>query len=132
VLEPLTECPIDLLDNCDPTPVYTPVDPLSVVFRPSPEFIAKMLGLPREGILLGRLYAGGFELPVEVRLPERAMYQHVLVVGTTGAGKTVLLKNMALSAIYTVRNAHSPRARSTRRLPPHSPPARDARRLPAA
>jgi DNA helicase HerA-like ATPase len=105
VLEPLTECPIDVLDNCDPTPVYTPVDPLSVVFRPSPEFIAKMLGLPREGILLGRLYAGGFELPVEVRLPERAMYQHVLVVGTTGAGKTVLLKNMALSAIYTVRNA---------------------------
>ncbi|MFZ8837539.1 MAG: ATP-binding protein [Pyrobaculum sp.] len=104
VLEPLTECPIDALD-CEPTPVYTPVDPLSVVFRPSPEFRAKMLGLPREGILLGMLYAGGFELSVEVRLPERAMYQHVLVVGTTGAGKTVLLKNMALSAIYTVRNA---------------------------
>ncbi len=105
VLEPLTECPIDVLDNCEPTPVYTPVDPLSVVFRPSPEFITKMLGLPKEGILLGKLYAGGFELHVEVRLPERAMYQHVLVVGTTGAGKTVLLKNMALSAIYTVRNA---------------------------
>jgi hypothetical protein len=51
VLEPLTECPIDVLDSCEPTPVYTPVDPLSVVFRPSPEFIAKMLGLPREGIL---------------------------------------------------------------------------------
>jgi DNA helicase HerA-like ATPase len=105
VLEPLTECPIDALNNCEPTPVYTPVDPLSVVFMPSPEFIAKMLGLSKEGILLGKLYAGGFELHVEVRLPERAMYQHVLVVGTTGAGKTVLLKNMALSAIYTVRNA---------------------------
>ena len=105
VLEPLTECPMDDLDKCEPTPVYTPVDPLSVVFRPSPELIAKMLGLPKEGILLGKLYAGGFELPVEVRLPERAMYQHVLVVGTTGAGKTVLLKNMALSTIDAVRNA---------------------------
>jgi Predicted ATPase len=105
VLEPLTECPMDALDKCEPTPVYTPVDPLSIVFRPSPELIAKMLGLPKEGILLGKLYAGGFELPVEVRLPERAMYQHVLVVGTTGAGKTVLLKNMALSTIDAVRNA---------------------------
>jgi DNA helicase HerA-like ATPase len=105
VLEPLTECPIDSVDSCEPTPVYTPVDPLSVVFRPSPEFIAKMLGLPREGVLLGRLYAGGAELPVEVRLPERAMYQHLLVVGTTGAGKTVLLKNMALSLLNEVENS---------------------------
>jgi Domain of unknown function DUF87. len=45
------------------------------------------------------------ELPVEVRLPERALYQHLLVVGTTGAGKTVLLKNMALSTLHEIRNA---------------------------
>lgn len=104
-LEPLTECPLKEVENCEPTPVYTPVDPLSVVFKPSPNFIAKMLGLPREGVLLGRLYAGGTELPVEVRLPERALYQHVLAVGTTGAGKTVLLKNMALSTLHEIRNA---------------------------
>jgi len=106
-LEPITECLIDdMLNNrCDPTPVHTPVDPLSVVFRPSPTVIAKMLGLPQDGALLGMLYVGGAELPVEVRLPKKALYHHVLVVGTTGAGKTVLLKNMALSVLHEVNDA---------------------------
>jgi len=74
-----------------------PIDPLSPVFLASPKYIAEMLQLPTSGVLLGRLYAGGRELDVEVRLPPYAVHEHVLVVGTTGSGKTVLLKNMALS-----------------------------------
>jgi len=102
ILEPLTECP---LDTCEPTNVSSPIDPLSPVFLASPKYIAEMLQLPTSGVLLGRLYAGGRELGVEVRLPPYAVHEHVLVVGTTGSGKTVLLKNMALSLYRDVEAA---------------------------
>lgn len=94
-LELITECDAG---SCDPRPVYTPIDPLSPVAKPKPDAVAELLGLPKEGVLLGKLYAGGRELAVEVRLPEHSLYEHLLVVGTTGSGKTVLLKNLALSA----------------------------------
>lgn len=102
ILEPLTECPVDEWDSCEPSSVHTPVDPLSVVFRPGPEFLEKMLGLPKEGVPIGKLYAGGRELEVDVRLPEPLLYQHLLIVGTTGSGKTVFMKNLALAILNEI------------------------------
>ena len=96
-LEPIAECPS--LNNCDPTQPASPIDPTSAVYAPSPEVIATMLGIPQNGALLGKLYVSR-ELDVDVRLPREALFTHMLVVGTTGAGKTTFLKNLALSAYW--------------------------------
>lgn len=99
-LELLTEC-VGALESCAPAPARSPVEPLSPVFRPRGEaggrFLAALLGLPRSGLMLGTLFASGIDYPVEVRLEVPVAFEHVLVVGTTGSGKTVLLKNLALS-----------------------------------
>ncbi len=86
------------------TPVYTPVDPQSPVFKPRNEFIERMLSLPTSGIRIGKLYVSGIEYDVDIRLPENILYQHLLIVGTTGSGKTVLLKNMALAVNQDLSN----------------------------
>lgn len=96
-LEPLAECAS--LENCDPTQPASPIDPTSAVYIPSPHVIATMLGIPQKGALLGRLYVNR-ELEVEVRLPQEALFTHILTVGTTGAGKTTFLKNLAISAYW--------------------------------
>ncbi|AET34138.1 ATP-binding protein [Pyrobaculum ferrireducens] len=96
-LEPLAECAS--IENCDPVQPASPIDPLSSVYIPSSEVVAKMLGIPQVGVLLGKLYINK-ELDVEVRLPPEAVFMHILAVGTTGAGKTTFLKNIALSAYW--------------------------------
>jgi hypothetical protein len=66
----------------------------------------RMLQLPREGVLVGKLYSGGEVVEdVDIRLPVHSLYEHVLVVGTTGSGKTVLLKNLALALLNEVRDS---------------------------
>ena len=99
LIEPLTECPIRDYEsgNCDPSPVHTPIDPLSIAFKPSSDVIAKLLALPADGVMIGQLYSGGRIVNVNVRIPIHTLYEHVLVVGTTGSGKTTLLKNLALA-----------------------------------
>ncbi len=82
----------------EPQPPITPLEPGSPVIVPRPEVVKKLLGIPREGVLLGYLVAGNsVRRDVDVRLPLQALYHHVLVIGTTGSGKTVFLKNLALS-----------------------------------
>ena len=106
VLELLTECPMDGFENCEPNTVHTPIDPLSIVFKPRREVLMKMLQLPSEGVLVGKLYSGGEVVEdVDIRLPIHLFYEHVLVVGTTGSGKTVLLKNLALALLNEVRDS---------------------------
>lgn len=73
-------------------PPSSPVDPQSPIFIPNRDFIKRMLGLPSEGITIGRVTEGYKELDVEVRLTSEVLRHHVLVIGTTGAGKTNLLK----------------------------------------
>ncbi|QKR00718.1 ATP-binding protein [Metallosphaera tengchongensis] len=72
----------------------SPVDPQSPIFVPKAEFLKTMLGLPDEGIGIGYVMEGYRKLDVELRLTEEVLRHHVLVVGTTGAGKTNLLKTM--------------------------------------
>ncbi|QOR94367.1 ATP-binding protein [Thermosphaera chiliense] len=62
--------------------------------------IQKILGLPTKGVFLGYVTVGDkvlFEGNAELYLPLKAFYQHILVVGTTGSGKTTLIKNMVTS-----------------------------------
>ncbi|WP_243665647.1 DUF87 domain-containing protein [Vulcanisaeta sp. JCM 16159] len=107
LIEPLTECPIKDYEanNCDPSPVHSPIDPLSVAFRPSGDTIARLLALPSDGIIVGQLYSGGRAMDVDVKVPVHTLYEHVLIVGTTGSGKTTLLKNLALALINQVRES---------------------------
>jgi hypothetical protein len=106
VLELLTECPMDGFENCEPNTVHTPIDPLSIVFKPRREVLMRMLQLPSEGVLVGKLYSGGEVVEdVDIRLPVHSLYEHVLIVGTTGSGKTVLLKNLALTLLNEVRDS---------------------------
>ena len=105
-VELISECKVDENGEFigEVTPVYTPVDPQSPVFKPRNEFIERMLSLPISGIRIGKLYVSGIEYDVDIRLPENILYQHLLIVGTTGSGKTVLLKNMALAVNQDLSN----------------------------
>ncbi len=90
-LELVVEC---VGDRCSAP--MTPVRIHSRVRRPREGEVSKMLGLPEEGIEIGSLsLPTGEELKSErVRLAEQALRHHILVVGTTGSGKTVFLKNL--------------------------------------
>lgn len=86
-------CPGDICGPpSTPVPIHVPVR------RPKPGEVGAMLGLPQEGVELGLLaLPTGEALPGEaVRLPLEALRHHVLIVGTTGSGKTVLVKEIAL------------------------------------
>ncbi len=88
----------------DVKPPTTPLEPNSPVFIPKSEVIKELLRIPKEGVLLGYLRTGTeVRKDVEVRVPLDTLYHHILVIGTTGSGKTVLLKNIALSVINEYR-----------------------------
>lgn len=78
--------------NGEVVPPSSPIDPQSPVFLPSLDFIKEMLGIPEEGVRIGKVMEGYREIEVDVKLSKEALKHHVLVVGTTGAGKTNLLK----------------------------------------
>ncbi|NPB00100.1 MAG: ATP-binding protein [Crenarchaeota archaeon] len=86
---------IECVDDRCSAPM-TPVDIHSRVRFPRDGEVSKMLGLPEHGIEIGSLsLPTGEELKSErVRLTEQALRHHILVVGTTGSGKTVFLKNL--------------------------------------
>ncbi len=99
--EPLMEARYPNLD--EPVPASTSIEPQSPVIDPNPEIISKLLGLPVDGLFLGSLaHPSGLikEGRIPVYLPYKAVLQHVLVIGTTGSGKTTLIKNV-ISSIYT-------------------------------
>jgi len=103
-VEPLVEAPAGELASggrIEPVPAVTSIEPQSPVVDPHPRVVERLLSLPGRGVLLGALAGpGGLvkEGRVPVRLPYKALVQHVLVIGTTGSGKTTLLKNMAADA----------------------------------
>lgn len=89
----------------DPQPPTTPLEPGSPVIIPKPIIVKKLLGIPDKGVLLGYLVTGSsVRRNVDIRLPLQALYHHVLVIGTTGSGKTVFLKNLALSIYHEHRD----------------------------
>ncbi len=99
--EPLMEARYP--DLIDPSPASSSIEPQSPVIDPLPWVIMRLLALPDEGILLGSLaHPAGIvkNAGIPVYLPYKAVLQHVLVLGTTGSGKTTLIKNM-VSSIYS-------------------------------
>ncbi len=94
--EPIVESELD----GEPVPASTGLEPQSPVVEPKTEVLARLLSLPGTGAVVGVL-AGPWG-PVEggrirVRLPVKAFLHHVLIIGTTGSGKTTLIKNMVAS-----------------------------------
>jgi DNA helicase HerA-like ATPase len=81
-------------------PATTSLEPQSPVVDPKPEVLERLLDLPREGVPLGALATAGSLVKngsVVVRMPLKAFYQHVLIIGTTGSGKTTAIKNLVAS-----------------------------------
>jgi Predicted ATPase len=82
-------------------PPSSPVDPQSPVFLPSRDFLERTLGLPSSGVEVGEVLEGSLpRADVKVRLTEEVLRHHVLVVGTTGSGKTNLLRLLAFRSPY--------------------------------
>ncbi|MCI2413686.1 MAG: DUF87 domain-containing protein [Candidatus Aramenus sp.] len=92
-LTPITE----MDDKGRVRPAVSPIDPQSPVFRPRPELLEKALGIPEKGIVVGKVYSGGEVIEANVRLDEFTLTHHVLLIGTTGSGKTTFLKRVVSS-----------------------------------
>lgn len=97
--------------DSEPVPATIGLEPQSPVIDPKPEVLAKLLGLRSErGPVIGSLATpsglvkGG---ALTVRLPYRALLQHVLITGTTGSGKTTLIKNM-IASMYSEWSQSTP------------------------
>ena len=107
-VEPLMEADLNLENP--PVPASTSIEPQSPVIDPRPELVGRLLNLPGEGALVGAL-ATPSELikqgSIPVYLPFKVFLQHILVIGTTGSGKTTFLKNLA-AHMYTYRTSESP------------------------
>ncbi|MEM1719198.1 MAG: ATP-binding protein [Thermosphaera sp.] len=77
------------------------IEPQSPVIKlENTQAIQKVLGLPVKGVFLGHVTVGDkvlFDGNAELYLPLKAFYQHILLIGTTGSGKTTLIKNMVSS-----------------------------------
>lgn len=84
------------------------IEPQSPIIKPKPRILEKILGLPSEGVVLGSLtMAENVIEGAKVRLPLKAFYQHILVLGTTGSGKTTFMKNLITALLnmkeYTIK-----------------------------
>ncbi len=87
----------------DGLPIVTPVEPQTPVAIPAdPYLIQKVTGLPTDGVVVGSLtspHLSTLSNPIPLKLPRYEFFKHLLVVGTTGAGKTTLIKNLAFSLL---------------------------------
>lgn len=95
--------PIAEIEGDEKRPAVTPIDPQSPVFRPKASLLQEVLGIPKDGITIGKLFSGGKTIDVDVKLDEDTLVHHTLIIGTTGSGKTTLLKTIlsqANSSLY--------------------------------
>lgn len=86
--------PISEIEGNEKRPAVTPIDPQSPVFRPNASLLQDALGIPKDGIKIGKIFSGGREIEAYVNLDEDTLVHHVLLIGTTGSGKTTLLKTV--------------------------------------
>ena len=80
------------------------IEPQSPVIDPQPGVLVKLLGLPSlgEGVIIGSLSFNSILVKngsIPVVLPYKVMLQHTLILGTTGSGKTTLVKNMIANTV---------------------------------
>ncbi|HDN75620.1 MAG TPA: ATP-binding protein, partial [Acidilobales archaeon] len=86
-------------------PFGTAIEPQSPVVLPSdPSILSKLIGIPSEGIVVGFLHTGTAPVAgglVPLRIPRREFFKHLLILGTTGSGKTTFIKNL----MYSIMNS---------------------------
>lgn len=97
LLAPVIVEALPLLDEAG-LPSLSPIEPQSPTVIPrDPDLVARVAGLPEDGVVLGHLHTGSTSVAgggIAVRLPLREFFKHVLVIGTTGSGKTTFIKNI--------------------------------------
>lgn len=100
-----------LIAGLEPSTPSVPPEPNSPVVVPAPEILEALLAPGKGEVLVGGLavmdsvYVAGARA-VPVRLGWDVLVKHVLVTGTTGSGKTSLVKNMMLSAVARSDGVH--------------------------
>ncbi|MEB3692237.1 MAG: DUF87 domain-containing protein [Caldisphaeraceae archaeon] len=95
---------MEMSEGEPPRPASKSIEPQSPVIDPNPEVLAQLLDLPREGVVMGSLSTHSTVIKngdIVVRLPISSLFHHLLILGTTGSGKTTLIKNMILS-LYNI------------------------------
>lgn len=88
------------LESGDVVPPSSPIDPQSPVFIPKDDFVKRLIGLEDNGIPIGKIIEGYATRNVDVVLNEDMLRHHILIVGTTGSGKTNLMKIIASRSTY--------------------------------
>ncbi len=96
LLAPVVVEAITLLDE-EGLPYMAPIEPQSPVVVPGdPVLVTRITGLPEEGVVMGHLHTGSAPVAgggIAVRLPLKEFFKHLIVIGTTGSGKTTFIKN---------------------------------------
>lgn len=96
LLAPVVVEATTLLDE-EGLPYMAPIEPQSPVVVPGdPVLVTKITGLPEEGVVMGHLHTGSAPVAgggIAVRLPLKEFFKHLIVIGTTGSGKTTFIKN---------------------------------------
>ncbi|MCY0860355.1 MAG: ATP-binding protein [Sulfolobaceae archaeon] len=83
---------IDVLNSNEPEASDIIIEPQSPVILPTPSIVEKALGINRGPLKLGLLDVPGSEIEVSIDLDD--LNYHGIIVGTTGSGKTSLIKDI--------------------------------------
>ncbi|AAY80480.1 hypothetical protein ATY89_00840 [Sulfolobus acidocaldarius] len=87
----------EIKSNGQISPNVSAIDPQSPVFLPKPDLIEKVINIPSEGLEVGEVTTFSRQTDVRLRLEENILRSHVLLIGTTGSGKTTFLKTIFFS-----------------------------------
>ena len=89
-------------------PFGSAIEPQSPVVIPSDStLLTKLIGIPEEGITVGYLHTGVTAVSdgnVPLKLPQVEFFKHILIIGTTGSGKTTFVKNLLFSMMKSWKN----------------------------
>ncbi len=85
----------------DSEPLGMPIEPQSPVVIPNNAgVLTKVIGLPTQGLVLGALHTGSSSVAkgrIPMYLPKTEIFKHMMIIGTTGSGKTTFVKNLIYS-----------------------------------
>ncbi len=89
-------------------PFGSAIEPQSPVVIPSDStLLTKLIGVPEEGITVGYLHTGVTavgDCNVPLKIPQVEFFKHILIIGTTGSGKTTFVKNLLFSIMKSWKN----------------------------
>ncbi|EZQ02099.1 ATPase AAA [Candidatus Acidianus copahuensis] len=95
---------VDVLSSSDPSPADVILEPQSPVIIPRDQIVERALSLNRGSLKLG--YLESSETGIKVSLGLDDLNYHMLIVGTTGAGKTSFIKDI-ISSLYLIEDEES-------------------------